>query len=236
MFSRNLMLTTACMALIACLHGVVLVAEDATGVKGTVIDRVEHAAIRNVYILAHSRGGNDRAVRTDGSGRYAIELSPNIYDVFISASGFDPICRKIEVRRGSMVVFDAVLDASKVGMQENSSSSQAAPQGIARDIPGGLPPDGTNANSGILSSEPLVPSAASLKAVRVSQQVMRKFLITKMVPTYPSEAARQHVDGTVFLHIDIDKSGNVSSADLVSGHPLLSPAAIDAVKQWKYKP
>jgi protein TonB len=38
------------------------------------------------------------------------------------------------------------------------------------------------------------------------------------------------------LRLDVDKEGNVSNIQLISGHPLLAPAAIDAVKQWKYKP
>ena len=57
-----------------------------------------------------------------------------------------------------------------------------------------------------------------------------------MNPSYPREAERQHVDGSVLLHINIDKDGNVSNIEPVSGHPLLVPTAIDAVKQWKYKP
>ena len=34
----------------------------------------------------------------------------------------------------------------------------------------------------------------------------------------------------------IDKEGNISNLQLISGHPMLAPAAIDAVKQWKYRP
>jgi TonB family protein len=65
---------------------------------------------------------------------------------------------------------------------------------------------------------------------------MRSFLVTKVNPNYPPEAQRQHVDGMVLLHIDIDENGNVSKVEPVSGHPLVIPAAIDAIKQWKYKP
>jgi periplasmic protein TonB len=59
---------------------------------------------------------------------------------------------------------------------------------------------------------------------------MRGLLITKVNPTYPSEAEKQRVGGTVLLHINIDKNGNVSKVETVSGHPLLIPAAIEAVK------
>jgi TonB family protein len=109
-------------------------------------------------------------------------------------------------------------------------------RGIVGDVPGGLPPNGTSAIGGILSSEPRLPRVASPTHIRVAQGVMRSFLITKVNPRYPPEAERQHVDGTVLLRIDIDKNGNVSTVEPVTGHPLLIPPAIDAVKQWKYKP
>ena len=109
-------------------------------------------------------------------------------------------------------------------------------QGIVGDVPGGLPPDGTSAIGGILSSEPRLPGVASPTHIRVAQGVMRSFLITKVDPSYPPEAERQRVDGTVVLRVNIDKNGNVSKVEPVTGHPLLIPAAVDAVRQWKYKP
>jgi TonB family protein len=238
MFSRNVVLRTLFIAGLTSLPGVTF-GEDATGVEGKVVDKVEHAPIRNAYVLVHRNGGTDKSARTDGSGRYLVELSSNIYDVFISAEGFAPTCRKIEVPKSGMADFDAELNVSNVGMQESSSPDGAAPgtaRGIVGDVPGGLPPAGTSAIGGILSSEPRLPSVASPTHIRVAQGVMRSFLITKVNPSYPPEAERQHVDGTVLLRINIDKDGNVSTVEPVTGHPLLIPAAIDAVKQWKYKP
>ena len=122
----------------------------------------------------------------------------------------------------------------------NSSPTDKAATGVARgivgDIPGGLPPDESNAIAGIVSSEPRLPRVDSPTHIRVAQGVMRTFLVTKVNPLYPPEAERQHVDGSVLLHVNIDRNGNVSNVEPVSGHPLLIPAAIDAVKQWKYKP
>lgn len=230
MFTRNIFLRTLSIALVAACASIHPLAEDITGIEGKVVDKVEHAPIGNTYVLVHRNGGTDKSVRTDGSGRYVIELPPNIYDVFISASGFAPVSRKIDVARTGMVVFDAVLDVSDVGMTDSS------PQGVVGDIPGGLPPDGAGAVGGILSSVPQSPDNATGQRVRVAEKVMRVFLITKVDPTYPSEAERQHVDGAVLLRINIDESGNVVRVDLVSGHPLLATAAIDAVKRWKYKP
>jgi TonB family protein len=117
-----------------------------------------------------------------------------------------------------------------------SSPAFGTSQGIAGDVPGGLLPDGTNISGGILSSEPQSLGVANPDRVRVSQGLMRALLIAKVNPNYPPEAEKQHVDGTVLLHINIDKTGNVSKVDPVSGHPLLIPAAMEAVKQWRYRP
>jgi protein TonB len=72
--------------------------------------------------------------------------------------------------------------------------------------------------------------------VRVSQGVMATLIIKKVPPEYPNEARQKRVQGTVVLHGLIDKEGDVAEVSVVSGEPVLTQAAIDAVKQWKYKP
>jgi protein TonB len=49
-------------------------------------------------------------------------------------------------------------------------------------------------------------------------------------------AKQAHIQGTVVLHAVIGKDGQVQGLQVVSGHPMLSAAAINAVKQWRYKP
>jgi periplasmic protein TonB len=80
------------------------------------------------------------------------------------------------------------------------------------------------------------PKVSRPQRVRISQGVGEKFIVKKVPPQYPAEAREQHIQGTVLLKAEIDKDGNVESLSLISGHPLLAPAAIDAVRQWKYKP
>jgi TonB family protein len=72
--------------------------------------------------------------------------------------------------------------------------------------------------------------------VRVSQGVAQASVQSKVNPIYPQEARTARISGTVVLKAVIDQTGDVVSLQLVSGHPLLAPAAIDAVKQWKYRP
>ena len=62
-------------------------------------------------------------------------------------------------------------------------------------------------------------------------------MITRRVePVYPPIAERARVQGTVQLKAIISKEGAIENLQLVSGHPLLVPAAMDAVKQWRYRP
>jgi TonB family protein len=60
---------------------------------------------------------------------------------------------------------------------------------------------------------------------------------TKFVaPQYPQAAKLAHVEGDVVLGAVIDKKGRIRHLHTISGHPLLVPAATDAVRQWQYKP
>jgi len=74
------------------------------------------------------------------------------------------------------------------------------------------------------------------KLVRVSAGIMQGLLEHKVDPEYPAEAKEKHVEGTVLLNVDIDDEGNVGRVELVSGHPMLAPAAMDAVLAWTYRP
>jgi len=65
---------------------------------------------------------------------------------------------------------------------------------------------------------------------------MAALLQTRVEPKYPQEAKDAHIQGNVILNVIISTTGEVEVARLVTGDPLLAPAAIEAVKQWKYKP
>lgn len=61
-------------------------------------------------------------------------------------------------------------------------------------------------------------------------------LLSWVEPKYPRMAKIAHVTGDVVLDIVIDKEGSVADMKVVSGHPLLVQSALDAVKQWRYRP
>lgn len=72
--------------------------------------------------------------------------------------------------------------------------------------------------------------------VRVSSGVAVGLLVKKVNPRYPVDAREARIQGQVVIQAEINKNGDVESLTLISGHPALAPAAMEAVKQWKYKP
>lgn len=72
--------------------------------------------------------------------------------------------------------------------------------------------------------------------LRVSQGVAEGLLLQKVDPLYPEEAKQKRIQGEVLLQAHIDKSGNVVDLKVMRGHPLLAQAAMDAARQWKYRP
>ena len=72
--------------------------------------------------------------------------------------------------------------------------------------------------------------------VRVSQGVSQNLITKRVKADYPKEARKKRIQGLVVLKILISREGEVTQAAVVSGHPMLAPAAVEAVKQWKFKP
>ena len=92
-------------------------------------------------------------------------------------------------------------------------------------------------STGVGDSTPVaVPKVATPQRVRVSQGVTQGLLIRKVQPNYPPLARQARIQGSVLLQAEISKDGTIENLRLISGHPMLAPAAIEAVKQWKYKP
>jgi len=71
---------------------------------------------------------------------------------------------------------------------------------------------------------------------RVGGNVIAANLISQVEPVYPELARQARIQGVVVLEAEISREGTVENLKVVTGHPLLTQAAIDAVKQWRYKP
>jgi protein TonB len=130
---------------------------------------------------------------------------------------------------------------TKIPQKVQMIKEDAAPppmQGVMGGVAGGIP--GGSAGGvigGIISSNNVVaPKVAAPQRIRVSSGVSAGNLVRKVTPQYPSIARTAHVQGNVVLEAEISKSGDVVNLHVISGPPLLQQSAIDAVKQWKYRP
>jgi len=121
--------------------------------------------------------------------------------------------------------------------------------GVVGGVPGGVP-GGTPGGviGGIIGSVPTAvppppppkvkpkPKPKPPKRIRVGGNVQAARLIRQPKPVYPPLARQARIQGTVRFNAIIGKDGRIQNLTLVSGHPLLVPAATAAVKQWVYKP
>jgi len=123
-------------------------------------------------------------------------------------------------------------------IQEDEAPPAMATTGVVGGVPGGVPGGSMGGVIGsVLSSVSVAPpKMATPTRVRVSSGVSNGLLIRKVNPVYPPLARQARISGTVLLQAQISKDGSIENLQLISGHPMLAPAAIEAVKQWKYKP
>lgn len=124
-------------------------------------------------------------------------------------------------------------EAATVGQTEEVIGG--VPGGVAGGIPGGVLTE-------LLGSPHNVPLPAKtpeptpVKRIRVAAGVAEAHLIHEVQPEYPPDAGRERIEGTVVLLAVIGSDGIVQDVQVLSGLPILAQAAIQAVKQWRYKP
>jgi protein TonB len=117
------------------------------------------------------------------------------------------------------------------------------PGGVAGGTPGGV-------IGGIIGSVPQAappppppppvkkeePKPVTPQRIRVGGNVQQALLIKQPRPIYPPLAKQARIQGVVRLNAIIGKDGTIQNLTVATGHPLLVPAALEAVKQWVYKP
>jgi len=128
------------------------------------------------------------------------------------------------------------------------------PNGILREIPAAPPdlaelgvvgpraPDGVFSATGVIEGAVPPPAPVNKEApiernpVQVSQGVQEAKLIRRILPIYPPLAIRTRQFGTVRLEAIIAKDGHIRDIRVLSGPVFLTAAAVEAVRQWLYKP
>lgn len=103
----------------------------------------------------------------------------------------------------------------------------ASPMGLDGGVLGGT--QGT-------SLLPFVAPPPVVKPIRVGGRVQAARILERATPVYPPEAIQENISGRVSLEAIISRDGAIKQLTLKDGHPMLAPAAIEAVRQWRYKP
>ena len=103
--------------------------------------------------------------------------------------------------------------------------------GVQGGVFGGIPGQGM-----VSSMAPPPPKPTAPTRVKQGGNVTAASIIQQTRPLYPALARQARIQGSVVLHAIIDKDGKVAQLEVISGHPLLVQSALDAVKQWRYKP
>jgi protein TonB len=120
--------------------------------------------------------------------------------------------------------------------EEEAQPPQA---GVVGGVPGGVPGGSMGGVMGsIIGSTPTaIPKVATPQRVRVSAGVTQGLKIKNVTPVYPQMAKIARVQGPVVLAAIIGKDGSIQNLHVIStASPLLNQAAMDAVKQWRYRP
>lgn len=98
-----------------------------------------------------------------------------------------------------------------------------------------------NLSKRILSGFVVFGCAASMllaedQIIKVGGNVEQANLISKVTPAYPAEAKQDRIQGKVTLQVVIDKEGRVEEVSVLAGPDALVQAAVEAVRQWVYRP
>ncbi|HEX6505384.1 MAG TPA: TonB family protein [Terriglobales bacterium] len=143
-----------------------------------------------------------------------------------------------DIQNGQLRTPTKIPEKVQMIKEEEAPPPSMSAGGVVGGVPGGVPGGQMGGViGGIISSTPVaVPKVATPQRVRVSQGVSQGLLIKKIQPAYPPLARQARIQGQVLLQAEISKDGNIQNLRLISGHPMLAPAAIEAVKQWRYKP
>jgi periplasmic protein TonB len=137
---------------------------------------------------------------------------------------------------GKLVAPKAIPKEVKIIKEEaEQPDAMGAIGGVPGGVPGGQMGGVIGGVIGGVGGAPPPPKPTQQR-IRQGGAVQAAMLVNRVQPQYPPLARQTRISGTVRLHAIISKDGSVQQLEVLSGHPLLVQAALDAVRQWKYRP
>jgi protein TonB len=129
-------------------------------------------------------------------------------------------------------------DSAPIHVKTTRAKTPAQGEESASPLPSPLAVASANDHnlSGLMASASSSVPRPSLATVRISQGVSQGLLIKRVQPKYPPAALAVRAQGAVQIEATINKEGNVTNLKVLSGDPVLARAALEAVRQWRYKP
>jgi TonB family protein len=129
------------------------------------------------------------------------------------------------VTKISLSVPEQQVEQMILAAHAGDTHTENAPQPRVRSMPRSQPQSAGGSTGG-----------QTPQRIRVGREVQKAKLVLQAAPVYPPLATQARISGVVRLNVIIGKDGTVQNITVSSGHPLLVPAALDAVKQWVYQP
>jgi TonB family protein len=227
----------------------------AKDVPGIVVN-TSGAGVQGRLSMSYSQTGpnfsssGSRTIGTQADGKFSLEI-PDGSDLRLSLTvpGYtvkSATYGTTDLMRENMRV--SAKDTAELRVVLDTTSTTIAGGGVVGGVAGGF---GGGVGGGVGTASlaavappppppppPPSPQAPSSTAAinRITEAVAKLSLISSPPPVYPALANAARVQGTVVLQVEISIEGRVQNVSVMSGHPLLNEAAIQAVRQWTYKP
>ncbi|MGH9612679.1 MAG: TonB family protein, partial [Bryobacteraceae bacterium] len=188
--------------------------ESSTGLSGSIYDP-SGAAVPHALVAAKSTSSDrEEITNSDEAGAYSFPgLASGEYEIDVKKKGFAILHRE-----------HVNVDASQ--NQRLDLTLQVGPVLESMDV------------IGVAPQPPAPISSRAPQRIRVGGDVQATKLLSKVTPVYPAPALAQGIHGSVLLRAVIGTDGNLLSITALNTlvDPSLTAAAIDAVKQWRYRP
>jgi protein TonB len=180
-----------------------------------------------------SVGTSEAATRTTQPARAPASITPQPAKPSASVSA-SPVT-KIAVSTEPDVSKPAPAPL-RVKAQPSGARTQAEESAPQVPNPLGLASSSDTTLSGLVASAPVNIPRQAPGMLRISQGVSQGLLINRVQPKYPPNALAMRIQGAVQIEATINKEGKTTNLKAISGDPVLARAALDAVRQWRYKP
>jgi protein TonB len=133
----------------------------------------------------------------------------------------------------AVMIDDPPPESQAAGVEDGVRGLDAATTALGLLRPMGAPP---RAVAAPVVAAPAVAAPSPTRQIRVVSALQMARLLHRVEPVYPTLARQTRISGTVELTGVIGADGRIRELRLVSGHPFLAAAALEAVRQWVYEP